>query len=160
MPFLVPIFVANMAKYFDSDSPMFEGVKGDVSNVASPGTAKGWAESIKLASASIFPPSITLSASELAMFGALAGWHANNDGAGRMLKSAIDVFYATYAPGCLPAFAAIPPIQCPIENTFSSGMDGLTHTQWATNCGNEIANWIPKGTWTSLTPTGASGPWV
>tara|TARA_R110001592_G_scaffold1578_6_gene9305 strand:+ start:2457 stop:2936 length:480 start_codon:yes stop_codon:yes gene_type:complete len=159
MPFIVPIFANNMAKYFDAESPAYEGVKGDISNVASPGTAKAWAESIKMASGAIFPPSVTLSPAELAMFGSLAGWNAAADGAGSVLKSAIDVFYATYAPGCLPAFAAVPPVQCPIESTFASGMAGLSHTMWATNCGNTIASWINTGVWVNVN-SGAAGPWV
>jgi hypothetical protein len=161
MPFLVPIFVNNMAKYFDPESPAYEGVKGDIANVASPGTAKAWAESIKLASPSIFPPSLTISAAEMAMFGVLAGWNASNDSAGSMLKSGLDAFYATYAPGCLPSFAAVPPTQCPIESTFASGMAGASHTMWATNCGNVISSWINTGTWAS-TPAGpgGAGPWL
>ena len=108
MPFLVPVFANNMARYFDPESPAYEGVTGDVSGVASPGTAKGWSESLKLASTAIFPPSVTIPAAEAAPYGILAGWSTNNDSAGNVLKSAIDAFYATYAAGCLPAFAAVP----------------------------------------------------
>jgi len=160
MPFLVPIFANNMAKYFDAESPLFQGPPaGDVSGVASPGTAKAWAESLKLASPSIFPPSATIAAAEAAAFGVISGTSHVADTQGNIIKSGIDAFYATYAPGCLPAFAAIPPTQCPIENTFPSGMGGLPHTQWAMNCGQVIANWIQQGTWTQ-TSNGATGPWV
>jgi|TARA_R100000005_G_scaffold94504_1_gene72724 hypothetical protein len=159
MPFLVPVFANNMARYFDPESPAYEGVTGDVSGVASPGTAKGWSESLKLASTAIFPPSVTIPAAEAAAYGILAGWSTNNDSAGNVLKSAIDAFYATYAAGCLPTFAAVPPTQCPIESTYPGGMSGISHTMWATNCGNVIANWLLTGTWTN-TFSGATGPWV
>jgi|TARA_Y100000310_G_scaffold329781_1_gene400264 hypothetical protein len=158
MPFIVPLFVNNMSKYFDPASSTYVGVKGD-SVAASPGTAKAWAESIKLGSPSIFPPSVTIAAAESAMYGALSGWSSNSDSAGSVLKSAIDTFYATYAPGCLPAFAAVPPSGCPIEQTFATGMSGAPHTAWATDCGNVIANWISTGMWTN-TSSGASGPWI
>jgi|TARA_B100000902_G_scaffold208224_1_gene198271 hypothetical protein len=158
MPFLVPIFANNMAKYFDPESPLYEGVAGD-SQAASPGTAAAWAESIKLGSTAIVPPSTTIAAAEQAMYGALAGWNNNNDDSGQMLKDAIDVFYSVYAPGCLPAFAAVPPTQCPIEQSYPSGMSGISHTQWASNVGNVIANWLNTGIWTN-TSSGATGPWI
>ena len=85
MPFLVPVFANNMARYFDSESPAYEGVKGDISGVASPGTAKGWAESLKLASTAIFPPSVSIPAAEAACFGVLAGWSTSNDSNGNIL---------------------------------------------------------------------------
>ncbi len=155
MPFLVPIFANNMAIYFDDKSPNFKGIKGPTD------TAKAWSESVKLASPSIFPPSITIAAAEAAMFTVLASWSYQSDSAGSTLKSAIDAFYATYAPGCLPSFAAVPPTQCPIESTFAAGMAGIPHTMWAVNCGNVIANWINTGTWVS-TPAGpgGAGPWL
>ena len=74
----------------------------------------------------------------------MAGWSTNNDSAGNVLKSAIDAFYATYAAGCLPTFAAVPPTQCPIESTYPGGMSGISHTMWASNCGNVIANWCNR----------------
>ena len=159
MPFLVPVFANNMARYFDSESPAYEGVKGDISGVASPGTAKGWSESLKLASTAIFPPSVSIPAAEAACFGVLAGWSTSNDSNGNILKSGIDAFYVAYAPGCLPAFVAVPPTQCPIENTYPSGLGGISHTQWAMNCGNVISTWLQQGTWTQ-TSNGATGPWV
>ena len=159
MPFLVPVFANNMARYFDSESPAYEGVKGDISGVASPGTAKGWSESLKLASTAIFPPSVSIPAAEAACFGVLAGWSTSNDSNGNILKAGIDAFYAAYAPGCLPAFAAVPPTQCPIESTFPSGLGGLSHTQWATNCGNVISSWLQTGIWTNVS-SGATGPCV
>mgnify|MGYP003627202688 CR=1 FL=1 len=159
MPFLVPIFANNMARYFDSESMLYQGVSGDISEVASPGSAKAWAESIKLGSAAIFPPSVTIAAAELAMYGALAGWSTSNDSAGDMLVASIDIFYATLGLGMLPLHAAVPPMQAPISGQFSAGMDGLGHTDWATNCGNAIASWVQSGTWVNI-PSGAAGPWV
>ena len=159
MPFFFFLFANNMARYFDPESPAYEGVKGDISGVASPGTAKGWAESLKLASTAIFPPSVSIPAAEAACFGVLAGWSTSNDSNGNILKAGIDAFYAAYAPGCLPAFAAVPPTQCPIESTFPAGLGGLSHTQWAMNCGNVISSWLQTGIWTNVS-SGATGPWV
>ena len=159
MPFLVPIFQMNMAKYFDSESMLYSPASGDISEVASPGTAKGWSESMKLASAAIFPPSVTIAAAEGAMYGMLAGWSTSNESAGDMLVASIDVFYATLALGMLPLHAAVPPMQAPIAAQFSAGMDGLGHTDWAQNVGNSIATWVQSGTWVNI-PSGAAGPWV
>ena len=66
---------------------------------------------------------------------------------------------ATFALGCLPLHAAVPPVQCPIESNFQSGMDGLDHTGWAENCGNTISDWLKTGTWVNV-PSGAAGTWT
>ena len=151
-----------MAKYFDSESGVYttpvEGLPGDIEGMMSPGTANGWAESVAMASATIIPPSVTVSAAQIAMFAQLQTWNHKVDSKGMMLKASIDIFYAVYALGCLPLFAAIPPVQCPIDSNFSSGMDGISHTDWAGNCGNTISDWLKTATWVQ-TITGAAGSW-
>ena len=163
MPFIVPVFQNNMAKYFDSESMLYAmgpmGPPGDVEGVMSPGTAHGWSESVAMASAAVFPPSVTIPAAQAAMFGQLQSWSHAADGNGAMLKAAIDLFYSVYALGCLPLFAAIPPVQCPIDSNFQFVLDGLSHSDWAQNCGNSISDWLKTATWIQ-TVSGAGGTWT
>ena len=141
MPFYSALFANVYNANFGNGVPSGEA-QGDA--------GKGWAQAVLAGAATVLgpAPSTTLSAAESAMAGALAGWNSDTDNAGNMLKSAIQLFAATMAPGFAPS-AAIPPAgPPPIDSCFPSGEPGGSD---ALTMGNQfgavLASWFPTGTY-------------
>ena len=140
-------------------APLFANVYnsnfgGEVSAGTNQGDAgKAWASAMAAGAATVLAPapSATVSAAEAAMAGALAGWNSDSDNAGNMLKSAIQLFAATMAPGFAPAgLPAIPPAgPPPIDSCFPSGEPGGADALSMGNAfGGILASWFPTGMYT------------
>ena len=157
MPFNVGLFANVYNLNFGNDVPSGEK-QGDA--------GKGWAQAVTAGAATVLAPapSTLLSAAENAMAGALAGWNSDTDNAGNMLKSAIQLYATTMAPGFAPGgVPAIPPAgPPPIDSVFSVGEPGGAD---ALTMGNQfgaiLASWFPTGTYIipSVPPVGPL-PWI
>mgnify|MGYP003137264377 CR=1 FL=1 len=112
---------------------------------------KGWAAAVTAGAATVLAPapSTLLSAAESSMAGALAGWNSNTDNAGNMLKSAIQLYATTMAPGFAPAgVPAIPPAgPPPIDSAFPVGDAGADALTMGNQFGAILASWFPTGTY-------------
>ena len=143
MPFNVALFANVYNANFGNGVPSGEK-QGDA--------GKGWAQAVTAGATTVLAPapSTLLSAAESAMAGALAGWNSNTDNAGNMLKSAIQLYAATMAPGFAPGgVPAVPPAgPPPIDSVFSvgepGGADALT---MGNQFGTILASWFPTGTY-------------
>ncbi len=141
MPFIVPAFAGIYSSEFGDTVPAGEK-QGDA--------GKAWAKAIKAGAVGVMAPapSSMLSAAESAMAGALMGWTPDTDNAGNMLKSGIQLFAATMAPGFLgPALAAVPPAgPPPIDGAFPMGDNTENYNTMGMQFGNLLMPWFMTGT--------------
>lgn len=154
MPFNAALFANVYNANFGNDVPAGE-TQGDA--------GKAWAQAVTAGATTVLAPapSTLLSAAESAMAGALAGWNSNTDNAGNMLKSAIQLYATTMAPGFAPSIAIPPAGPPPIDGGFPVGDAGADALTMGNQFGALLASWFPTGLYTipGVPPIGPL-PWI
>jgi hypothetical protein len=163
MPFLVPPFVQKLQTRIDPESPLFsEYTEGDLMpgfdmlvpnqlGIKPPPIppldwATVWSDAVELGAAGIAPPSATLSAAKMAMFGQLMTvTSATPPHMG--LKTAFVTFASVYIGGTAPTAVTIPPPGPgpAFESIDGAGMNSEANSQWLNAAGNVIASWFSQG---------------
>ena len=123
--------------------------------------AMSWANAISSGTASIVPPSTTVSAAATALQGQLATAFASNSSPPYSIpamEAAFTAFGAAVGLGMLPLYAAVPPAgPVGFSSLFSSTYS--THSDAAQAISDAIVTWLQTGTASLVAPPNTVVPW-